>query len=328
MLILSPRRELYSGWGDGAGWKGLIYQLHMWLPAIAWLMASDNLFRPSIQRHLHRLATPGLIVPLALLALTVFNILAFLRVPGLWWTWETVSLHGIVALLAYILSGGGLRGVALGLGIYALTAGAWELVYHAGYAWNYPEDLEVITGVVFFRTITSDSPLWYVTSQVFKLWPMYVSGGLILYAYRSHLKAHIDTKVLLLLCSLCFLFWFVSGFWVDIRWDSASQQWYRTTGEPGYAMAVYKASKVFLGLAALSLLWKPGWLVRTAYSYSLIPFWLFLFAASSFVLFVTWLKSFTAPKYETYFLTRSIYNGRALGDKAETRKHLMKRKKS
>lgn len=68
--------------------------------------------------------------------------------------------------------------------------------------------------------------------------------------------------------------------------------------------------------------------MKLIYSYLLIPFWTVLFLASSALLFVTWLKSFSAPKYETYFLTRSIYNGRALGDKAETREHLMLRRKS
>lgn len=246
------RREITNGWSVSHGRLFFLTLMSGLIPLLPW---SFSQWHPLVKRSFD-LVGQNVVLSVGIATIAACLFLTLAHVPGWWWTWNTIAMHAGVMCLAVIVLKERCQpwqAACIALAIFAVTAALWEVPYHAGYAFFYPEDL--------WDHGQPLSPWAYTMGQVVGLALQYLGGMgtlLVFHLYWAQMRWTRLTSLLLAGYLLCMAYWYLSGFWVDIRWDHVAQVWYRTQDDNFATMAAYRTSKVFLGLAAVSLYWKDA----------------------------------------------------------------------
>ncbi len=252
-FTIPARRVLYTWEGSTAPIVTAIFsdgQFLLILGLVVLALAVRFVGNNFLLRSLDSLLQPSRVVWATTVVLATFVVLTALKVPGLWWTWQTLGLHiGTVSLGCYILRNymPPLRAILLSGGLVLIAMSSWEIVYQYGlwYHNDLPQNIPIVHFINQFQFLK-----WFGLAGL---------AIVLLSAYPNSLRVRGLTILMLNLTIFMLTIWFATGFWLDIKYDWSTFTWYQTESEPtvaALAMGVYRSSKVFLNLAMLSLIWR------------------------------------------------------------------------
>jgi hypothetical protein len=199
-----------------------------------------------VRAFLDRIFNRNLVIVVALTTLFSCLLLTGLHIGGLGWTWLTAGVQVSTILLAYLMLEGRVypvEAMLIGIGLVGIAVGSWEIPYQVGLKLNYETALpHAVMMNNLKREVLIETP--------------FIMGGIyILFLYKAKNVIHFNRWFWLLLAATIglYAYWFLSGFWVEMTYDWTSYQWVQHPVDI-VAKTVYRASKVTLALALLSLL--------------------------------------------------------------------------
>ncbi len=228
----------------------LLFTYHVWLSVMVLLFVLVFDMFPRPRRWVDSAVRVEFVNIISIVVLLSFLALTFLGIPGVWWTWLTLGIHvATVTLVANLLYRiiGLMRSVLLGASIAALSAGAWEILYHIAYR--------------YFIDAAWDIDASHLYGQIRFILPLVIGGlaSLVYYIIVHKLRLSMSrlTAFFLLLTCLSWALWLALGFWCDIVYDWSEGVW--KYSEANYVqMAIYRSSKVWLALTVIGLFAQGG----------------------------------------------------------------------
>jgi hypothetical protein len=169
----------------------------------------------------------------------------------IWWTWFSFGLNIAINILAYIfakkrVSNG--EAFIIGVAISAIWRGLWEIPYQMA-----------LKAIYDAPQIPTDQLWQMVRYEIGIELPLILGGILILWYYSWKYKNlyHYNYKVIVfgLLYLAATLYWIASGFSVEQIYDWVLKKWTNDSYIDYSAMAIYKFSKVALGLCCAYIIY-------------------------------------------------------------------------
>lgn len=215
----------------------------------ALIFAVVMVVEPKTQPVLDRICGKKVIIGGGLSLLSVCLILTGLHVPGWWWTWLTVGVQVVTIMLVYLMLEhriGYTKALIMGIALSGLAIGVWEIPYQIGLKLVYESNLP--SSIMFHN----------MAREVMIEFAFIIPAVIVLMLYNSKYGIVNFSRWFWLFLGLTvglYVYWFASGFWVEMTYDWANYQWVQHPVDV-VAKTVYRASKVTLALAMVSLVWK------------------------------------------------------------------------
>lgn len=202
---------------------------------------------PRVKIRLDNLLHKQVVIGTGLFLLAMCFLLTLQQAPGWWWTWLTVGVQLCILLLAYLLlekRTSPTEAVIIGIGLMGISIGLWEIPYQIGLK-------------LFHEAYLPAQVLMYNLRREILIELPFIAGGVaILWIYHRRYKLINFSKWFWLFLGLTtglYAYWYLSGFWVEMTYDWINYEWVQHPLDV-VASTVYKASKVTLALALVSLL--------------------------------------------------------------------------
>lgn len=249
-FALPGARDFYY-WQTTSGRMAIrfLFEAMFGMTLYALAFAVVMMVEPKTQAVLDRICNKKVVVVGGLSLLAVFLALTGFHVPGWWWTWLTVGIQVATIILVYLALErriGYAKALITGVALSGLAIGVWEVPYQIGLKLVYESNLP--SSLMFAN----------MRREILIEFAFIIPAVIILWYYHSQYKIINFNRWFYLCLSVTvglYAYWFLSGFWVEMTYDWSNQQWIQHPVDV-IAKTVYRASKVALALAMVSLVWK------------------------------------------------------------------------
>lgn len=212
------------------------------------LIAIINTY-PRAKAQLDRLLHKQVVIGTGLFLLSMCLLFTLQQVAGWWWTWLTVGVQVCILLLTYLIlerKVSPTEAVIVGIGLMGISIGLWEIPYQVG--------------LKLYHEAYLPTQIWIynLRREILLELPFIIGGVTILWIYHTRYKIINFNRWFWLFFGLTvglFTYWFMGGFWVEITRDWVNELWIQHSLDI-VGSTVYKASKVTLALALVSLVWQ------------------------------------------------------------------------